>query len=45
MPDRYGVSSEVPGWGSVAGVRPRATAMTFVLPKKSLDKLEIVFQD
>lgn len=35
-PWREGVREEVPGEGSVEGVRPRATAITFVLPKKSL---------
>ena len=35
-PRRCGVRRERLGWDSVEGVRPRATAMTFVLPKKSL---------
>lgn len=38
---RRGVRAEVDGRGSVAGVRPRATAITFVLPKNSLENISI----
>ena len=36
VPWRCGVRREVLGYGSVEEVRPRATAITFVLPKKRL---------
>ena len=36
FPTRWEVSREVFGAGSVEGVRPRATAMTLVLPKNNL---------
>jgi len=40
-PWRWGERRDVPMWGSLAGVRPRATAITFVLPKKRLRGMSV----